>query len=120
MGALRPTARRALRRPRACSRLRGTPRDESGGAGEPEGVTLIEAIKAGRIPRPAELTFGAWQAWRKAAGRRPTARRDGRGLLTHEEVALWREVMAHFYGEEKKFPLICKFQIIWGLPTFAY
>ena len=95
MGALRPTARRALRRPRACSRLRGTPRDESGGAGEPEGVTLIEAIKAGRIPRPAELTFG---------------RRDGRGLLPHEEVALWREVMAHFYGEEKKCPLICKFK----------
>ena len=55
-------------------------------AGEPEGVTLIEAIEAGRIPRPAELTFG---------------RRDGRGLLPHEEVALWREVMAHFYGEER-------------------
>ena len=28
-------------------------------------------------------------------------RRDGRGIPTADEVALWREVMAHFYGEER-------------------
>ena len=68
-------------------------------SGEEEGVTLIQAIEAGRIPEPGELTFGRWQAWRKGPGMRPTLRRDGRGLTTQEEVDLWRSVMEHFYGE---------------------
>ena len=70
-------------------------------SGEPEGVTLIDAIEAGRIPRPGELNFPQWQAWRRGEGMRPTMRRDGRGIPTADEVALWREVMAHFYGEER-------------------
>ena len=68
-------------------------------SGEEEGVTLIQAIEAGRIPEPGELTFGRWQAWRKGPGMRPTLRREGRGLTTQEEVDLWRSVMEHFYGE---------------------
>ena len=44
---------------------------------EEEGVTLLDAIYAGRIPRPAEMTFPRWQAWRRGEGLRPTARRDG-------------------------------------------
>ena len=68
-------------------------------AGEEEGVTLLEAIRDGRVPTPEEMTFPRWQAWRRAAGRRPTRRRDGRGLPTGEEVALWRSVMDELYGE---------------------
>ncbi|CAK9039750.1 unnamed protein product [Durusdinium trenchii] len=68
-------------------------------AGEEEGVTLLEAIRDGRVPTPEEMTFPQWQAWRRAAGRRPTRRRDGRGLPTGEEVALWRSVMDELYGE---------------------
>ena len=68
-------------------------------SGEPEGVTLIEAIDAGRVDTPGELNFPQWQAWRRGPGRRPTIRRDGRGLSTREEVDLWRRVMEHLYGE---------------------
>ena len=68
-------------------------------AGEPEGVTLLDAINAGRVPTPGELKFPDWQAWRRGPGKRPTVRRDGRGLRTQEEVALWREVMTALYGE---------------------
>ena len=70
-------------------------------AGEEEGVTLLDAIDAGRIPRPVEMTFPRWQAWRRGDGRRPTVRRDGRGLTTPEEVEIWRSVMAHLYGDER-------------------
>ncbi|CAL1158724.1 unnamed protein product [Cladocopium goreaui] len=68
---------------------------------EAEGVTLLDAIDAGRIPRPAEMTFPRWQAWRRGEGMRPTRRRDGRGLTTAEEVELWREVMRHLYGDDR-------------------
>ena len=68
-------------------------------SGEPEGVTLIEAIEAGRVETPGELSFTQWQAWRRGPGQRPTVRRDGRGLSTRQEVDLWRSVMAHLYGE---------------------
>ena len=70
-------------------------------AGEEEGVRLLDAINAGRIPRPAEMSFPRWQAWRRGEGRRPTARRDGRGLTTAEEVEIRRSVMAHLYGDER-------------------
>ena len=65
-------------------------------SGEAEGVTLIEAIEAGRIATPGELSFPQWQAWRKGPGMRPT--RDGRGISTRDEVDLWRRVMEHLYG----------------------
>ncbi|CAL1170400.1 unnamed protein product [Cladocopium goreaui] len=68
-------------------------------SGEAEGVTLLEAINAGRVPTPGELSFPQWQAWRRDEGRRPTVARDGRGIRTRDEVALWREVMAALYGE---------------------
>ena len=68
-------------------------------SGEAEGVTLLEAINAGRVPTPGELTFPQWQAWRRDVRRRPTVRVDGRGIRTRDEVALWREVMAALYGE---------------------
>lgn len=67
-------------------------------SGEAEGVTLIEAIEAGRIATPGELSFPQWQAWRKGPGMRPTMRRDGRGISTRDEVDLWRRVMEHLYG----------------------
>eukprot|EP00435_Cladocopium_sp_Y103_P070553 s267_g35.t1 len=41
-------------------------------SGEAEGVTLIEAIEAGRIATPGELSFPHWQAWRRGPGMRPT------------------------------------------------
>ena len=69
--------------------------------GEPEGTTLIEAIDAGRVETPGELSFPQWQRWRKGPGKRPTVRRDGRGLSTKEEVDLWRAVMVHLYGAGK-------------------
>ena len=67
-------------------------------AGEEEGVTLAECLADGRIPIPEKMTFPKWQAWRKAEGRRPVRRRDGRGLTTEEEVALWRATMGELYG----------------------
>ena len=69
--------------------------------GEPEGTTLVEAIDAGRVETPGELSFPQWQRWRKGPGKRPTVRRDGRGLSTKGEVDLWRAVMVHLYGAGK-------------------
>ena len=37
-------------------------------SGEAEGVTLLEAINAGRVPTPGELSFPQWQAWRRDEG----------------------------------------------------
>ena len=69
-------------------------------AGEDEGVTLSECIADGRVPVPDKMSFPKWQAWRRREGRRPTRRRDGRGLPTGEEVALWKAIMAEYYGED--------------------
>ena len=68
-------------------------------SGEPEGVTLLDAITEGRVPTPGELTFPQWQAWRRGPGMRPTVSRDGRGITTAEEVEIWRAVMGHLYGD---------------------
>ena len=68
-------------------------------AGENEEVTLSECIADGRVPRPERMSFPKWQAWRKDEGRRPEKKRDGRGLTTEEEVALWRSIMLELYGE---------------------
>ena len=58
-------------------------------------------VRDGRVPRPEEMSFPAWQRWRKREGRRPTRRQDGRGMSTVEEVALWRAVTAELYGEDR-------------------
>ena len=70
-------------------------------SGEELGVTLLDCIRDGRAPRPEEMSFPAWQRWRKREGRRPTRRQDGRGMSTVEEVALWRAVTAELYGEDR-------------------
>lgn len=40
----------------------------------------------------------AWQAWRRAEGRHPVKRKDGRGVKTGDEVALWKSIMEELYG----------------------
>ncbi|CAK9071601.1 unnamed protein product, partial [Durusdinium trenchii] len=69
-------------------------------AGEEEGVTLSECIADGRVPVPDKMSFPKWQAWRRKEGRRPVKRKDGRGMRTDEEVALWKAIMMEYYGEE--------------------
>ena len=46
------------------------------------------------------MSFPKWQQWREAEGRRPTKRKDGVGLSTAQEVALWRATMEELYGED--------------------
>ena len=46
-------------------------------SGEPEGVSLLDAVAAGRVPRPAEMPFSEWLKWRAGSGKRPTRGRDG-------------------------------------------
>ena len=67
-------------------------------AGEPEGVTLSECIADGRVPVPDRMSFPKWQAWRKDEGKRPVKKRDGRGVRTADEVALWKATMDELYG----------------------
>ena len=62
-------------------------------AGEEEGVTLSECMADGRVPVPDKMSFPKWQAWRRKEGRRPVKRKDGRGMRTDEEVALWNAIM---------------------------
>ena len=45
------------------------------------------------------MSFPKWQAWGKDEGGRPVKKRDGRGLTTEEEAALWRSIMSELYGE---------------------
>ena len=79
-------------------------RDPNGSAevaGEAAGVTLLECIQDGRVPDPGALNYQQWLRWRKVAGRRPTVRRDGRGLNNTQELALYRAVMVALRGEEE-------------------
>ena len=69
-------------------------------SGEDEGVTLSECIADGRVPVPDRMSFPKWQAWRRGEGRRPVLRRDGRGISTKDEVALWKSTMVELYGAE--------------------
>ena len=69
-------------------------------SGEADGVTLAECLADGRVPVPDRMSFPKWQQWRKADGRRPIKRKDGVGLSTAEEVALWRATMEALYGEK--------------------
>ena len=70
-------------------------------SGEADGVTLAECLADGRVPVPDRMSFPKWQQWRKAEGRRPIKRKDGAGLSTAEEVALWRATMEALYGEKE-------------------
>ena len=69
-------------------------------SGEDEGVTLSECIADGRVPVPERMSFPKWQSWRRGEGRRPVLRRDGRGISTKDEVALWKATMVELYGAE--------------------
>eukprot|EP00434_Breviolum_minutum_P016187 symbB.v1.2.014263.t1/scaffold1033.1/size247163/1 len=69
-------------------------------SGEADGATLSQCLADGRVPVPDRMTFPKWQQWRKAEGRRPIKRKDGVGLSTAEEVALWRATMEELYGED--------------------
>eukprot|EP00434_Breviolum_minutum_P043910 symbB.v1.2.039161.t1/scaffold6334.1/size18957/2 len=69
-------------------------------SGEADGVTLSQCLADGRVPVPDRMSFPKWQQWRKAEGRRPTKRKDGVGLSTAQEVALWRATMEELYGED--------------------
>jgi len=79
-------------------------RDPNGSAevaGEAAGVTLLECIQDGRVPDPGALNYQQWLRWRKVAGRRPTVRRDGRGLNNTQELALYRALLLALRGEEE-------------------
>ena len=69
-------------------------------SGEADGVTLSQCLADGRVPVSERMNFPKWQQWRKAEGRRPIKRKDGVGLTTAEEVALWRATMEELYGKD--------------------
>eukprot|EP00435_Cladocopium_sp_Y103_P025492 s2360_g6.t1 len=50
---------------------------------------------------PEKMSFPKWQAWRRKEGRRPVKSKDGRGLSTAEEVALWKAIMVEYHGEDE-------------------
>ena len=62
-------------------------------SGQPEGVTLLDAINDGLVPYPERMSYVRWLEWRKETGSRPVKRRDGRSTTSAQEVALWRTVM---------------------------
>ena len=70
-------------------------------AGAPGGVTLLDCIRDGEIEAPGPLPYHDWLAWRKGPGRRPGLRRDGRGLSSAAEAALWRSTLEALYGEQE-------------------
>ena len=71
--------------------------EEEKDKGQPEGITLIQAIEAETIPLPEPMSFPKWQHWRKHEGRRPTKKKDGIARTTADEVKLWKEVMVFFH-----------------------
>ena len=66
-------------------------------SGQPEGVTLIQAIEAENIPLPEPMSFPKWQHWRQHEGRRLSKKKDGIARSTADEVKLWKEVMEFFH-----------------------
>ena len=70
-------------------------------SGEPEGVSLLDAVAAGRVPRPAEMPFSEWLKWRAGSGKRPTRGRDGVSTTMQQEAVLWKALMSAYYGEER-------------------
>ena len=59
-------------------------------SGEPAGVSLLDAVAAGRVPRPAEMPFSEWLKWRAGSGKRPTRGRDGVSTTMQQEAVLWK------------------------------
>ena len=70
-------------------------------SGEPAGVSLLDAVAAGRVPRPAEMPFSEWLKWRAGSGKRPTRGRDGVSTTMQQEAVLWKALMSAYYGEER-------------------
>ena len=70
-------------------------------SGEPVGVSLLDAVAAGRVPRPAEMPFSEWLKWRAGSGKRPTRGRDGVSTTMQQEAVLWKALMSAYYGEER-------------------
>ena len=70
-------------------------------SGEPEGVTLLDAVAAGRVPRPPDGPFHDWLRWRAREGMRPVRSRDGVSTTMQQEAVLWKALMAAYYGEER-------------------
>ena len=65
------------------------------------GVSLLDAVAAGRVPRPAEMPFSEWLKWRAGSGKRPTRGRDGVSTTMQQEAVLWKALMSAYYGEER-------------------
>ena len=59
-------------------------------SGEPGGVSLLDAVAAGRVPRPSEMPFSEWLKWRAGSGKRPTRGRDGISTTMQQEAVLWK------------------------------
>ena len=70
-------------------------------SGEPEGVSLLDAVAAGRVPRPAEMPFSEWLKWRAGSGKPPTRGRDGVSTTMQQEAVLWKALMSAYYGAER-------------------
>ena len=71
-------------------------------AGQPEGVTLLDAINDGTVPYPGRMSYVRWLEWRKETGSRPVKRRDGRSTTNTQEVALWRSVMEFLHDVQEE------------------
>ena len=70
-------------------------------SGQPGRVSLLDAVAAGRVPRPAEMPFSEWLKWRAGSGKRPTRGRDGVSTTMQQEAVLWKALMSAYYGEER-------------------
>ena len=70
-------------------------------SGQPGRVSLLDAVAAGRVPRPAEMPFSEWLKWRAGSGKRPTRDRDGVSTTMQQEAVLWKALMSAYYGEER-------------------
>ena len=71
-------------------------------SGQPEGVTLLDAINDGTVPCPGRMSYVRWLEWRKETGSRPVKRRDGRSTTNTQEVALWRSVMEFLHDVQEE------------------
>ena len=71
-------------------------------AGQPEGVTLLDAINDGTVPFPGRMSYVRWLEWRKETGSRPVKRHDGRSTTNTQEVALWRSVMEFLHDVQEE------------------
>ena len=69
-------------------------------AGQPEGVTLLQAIESGEVPYPEKMSYVTWLKWRKDTGSRPVTKRDGISTTPEQEAALWRRVMQFLHDVE--------------------